>query len=47
MMNQFRIERNQYGNMFIYCRNIYYRQCIYLERLIAIKQYNQQTNQWE
>lgn len=42
MMDQFRVVRNQYGNLYIYlyipCRG---------ETCVALKQFNQRTGLWE
>jgi hypothetical protein len=41
-MDQFRIERNQYGNMYIYCRLV---GCA--ETCVALRQYNRIAGLWE
>jgi hypothetical protein len=46
MMKQFRVEFNQYGNMFIYCRDVYFYGG-YLERMVCLKQWNGQENRYE
>jgi len=41
MMNQFRVERNQYGNLYVYCRLFGMS-----EQCVAMRQYDRNTNQW-
>lgn len=46
MMNQFRIERNDHGNLRIYCRDMW--NCgMYLERCVCLRQFNQSTGRYE
>jgi len=41
-MTQFRVEKNHYGNMFIYLRLPGY-----LEQLVCLRQLNRKTNRYE
>lgn len=45
-MSQFRVYRNQYGNMYIYCRDVL-RLGEMLERCVCLRQWNRNTGVWE
>lgn len=45
-MNQFRVERNDYGNLFIYCFDCPHKGML-LERMVGLKQLNRNTGRYE
>lgn len=45
-MKQFRVEINQHGNMYIYCRDVPYYGMM-LERCVCLRQLNRATGQFE
>lgn len=46
MMMQFRIERNQYGNMYIYCRDVPQGRFELLERCVCLRQRDVNTGMY-
>ena len=46
MMNQFRVEKNHYGNMRIYCRDVPYYGTL-LERVVCLRQWDRNTGRFE
>ena len=44
-MSQFRVYRNQYGNMYIYCRDVL-RLGELRERCVCLRQWNRNTGAW-
>ena len=45
MMNQFRVERNDHGNMRIYCRDVW-MYGMFLERCVCLRQWNREKQQY-
>ena len=46
MMNQFRVERNRHGNMYIFVRDVPYGAQM-LERCVCLRQFNQKRNRYD